>query len=148
MSRITCRRFIRNSLGVVGVASAFPMTTWWRKGDQNGKSRIVTLWGNRITETVFSQGRKAMQHLYYVSAWTTLLFFVPTVSAGFPDGYNIVWDSQSEHSGDSMPVSGGDIGLNVWVERTMNCCSISAGPAASVSAIEMDVVERNEGERG
>ncbi|HSP41496.1 MAG TPA: DUF5703 domain-containing protein, partial [Luteolibacter sp.] len=32
------------------------------------------------------------------------------------DRYNVTWTSQSEHSGDSMPCVGGDIGLNVWVE--------------------------------
>ena len=31
--------------------------------------------------------------------------------------YNVVWTSQSKNSGESMPVSGGDIGLNVWVEN-------------------------------
>jgi hypothetical protein len=30
--------------------------------------------------------------------------------------YNIVWDSPSHHSGESMPCGGYDIGLNVWVE--------------------------------
>ena len=33
------------------------------------------------------------------------------------DQYNVVWTTQSSNSGDSMPVSGGDIGLNVWVEN-------------------------------
>jgi hypothetical protein len=33
------------------------------------------------------------------------------------EGYNVVWTSQSKNSGESMPVSGGDIGLNVWVEN-------------------------------
>jgi hypothetical protein len=33
------------------------------------------------------------------------------------DGYNVVWKSQSEKSPDSMPVGGGDIGLNVWVQN-------------------------------
>ena len=33
-----------------------------------------------------------------------------------PDDYNIVWDSQSENSSESMPLVGGDIGCNVWVE--------------------------------
>ena len=37
--------------------------------------------------------------------------------AGFPDCYNVVWDSQSRDSSESMPVGGGDIGLNVWVEN-------------------------------
>jgi hypothetical protein len=31
--------------------------------------------------------------------------------------YNIVWNSQSKNSGESMPCGGGDIGLNVWVEK-------------------------------
>ena len=30
---------------------------------------------------------------------------------------NIVWTSPSQNSGESMPCGGGDIGLNVWVER-------------------------------
>ena len=31
--------------------------------------------------------------------------------------YNPVWTSQSKNSGESMPSGGGDIGLNVWVEK-------------------------------
>jgi len=34
-----------------------------------------------------------------------------------PDDYNIVWDSQSKNSSESMPLVGGDIGCNVWVEN-------------------------------
>ncbi|RZK38999.1 MAG: hypothetical protein EOO90_20290 [Pedobacter sp.] len=30
---------------------------------------------------------------------------------------NIVWTTQSKNSSESMPVGGGDIGLNVWVEK-------------------------------
>lgn len=33
------------------------------------------------------------------------------------EAYNVVWDSQSRNSSESMPVGGGDIGLNVWVEN-------------------------------
>jgi len=33
------------------------------------------------------------------------------------DQYNVLWTTQSKNSGESMPVSGGDIGLNVWVEK-------------------------------
>ncbi|MEI6949273.1 DUF5703 domain-containing protein [Paraflavisolibacter sp. H34] len=33
------------------------------------------------------------------------------------DACNVVWNSQSNHSGESMPCGGGDIGLNVWVEK-------------------------------
>jgi hypothetical protein len=31
--------------------------------------------------------------------------------------YNEIWNTQSMNAGESMPVSGGDIGLNVWVEH-------------------------------
>ena len=31
--------------------------------------------------------------------------------------YNMVWDSQSRNSSESMPCGGGDIGLNVWMEK-------------------------------
>ena len=33
------------------------------------------------------------------------------------DSYNVVWRSQSKNSAESMPVGGGDIGVNVWVEN-------------------------------
>jgi len=33
-----------------------------------------------------------------------------------PPSYNIVWNSQSKDSSESMPCGGGDISLNVWVE--------------------------------
>ena len=33
------------------------------------------------------------------------------------DKYNIVWTSPSHNSSESMPCGGGDIGLNVWVEK-------------------------------
>src|SRR5690606_27243943 len=32
------------------------------------------------------------------------------------EDYYITWDKPSQHSGESMPLGGGDIGLNVWVE--------------------------------
>jgi hypothetical protein len=31
--------------------------------------------------------------------------------------HNVVWDTQSKNSSESMPCGGGDIGLNVWVEK-------------------------------
>jgi hypothetical protein len=33
------------------------------------------------------------------------------------DVYNIVWDTQSKNASESMPLVGGDIGCNVWVEN-------------------------------
>jgi len=35
----------------------------------------------------------------------------------FQDHYNVVWDTQSKNSSESMPVVGGDIACNVWVEE-------------------------------
>ena len=33
------------------------------------------------------------------------------------DQYNVQWNSQSKNAAESMPLGGGDIGLNVWVEN-------------------------------
>ena len=33
------------------------------------------------------------------------------------DQYNVIWTAPSKHAGESMPCGGGDIGLNVWVEK-------------------------------
>ena len=35
----------------------------------------------------------------------------------YTEQYNVVWNSQSKKSSESMPCGGGDIGLNVWVEN-------------------------------
>jgi len=39
------------------------------------------------------------------------------VHASSVSDYNVVWDSPSRDSSESMPCGGGDIGLNVWVEN-------------------------------
>ena len=33
------------------------------------------------------------------------------------DQYNVVWTTPSKNAGESMPVGGGDVGVNVWVEN-------------------------------
>jgi len=54
---------------------------------------LVSLWLNfGINATAFSQDKELLNN-------------------------NIVWFSQSKNSAESMPVGGGDIGLNVWVEK-------------------------------
>jgi len=53
-----------------------------------------------------------MNRIFFLS-----LFFATATIAGNVDQYNIVWDSQSKGSGDSMPLAGGVLGLNVWVEN-------------------------------
>ena len=39
------------------------------------------------------------------------------VSFDWLDRYNVVWDTQSKDASESMPMGGGDIGCNVWVEE-------------------------------
>lgn len=50
------------------------------------------------------------------------IFFVIFVSLWFinqiqAQKQNIIWTTQSKNSSESMPVGGGDIGVNVWVEK-------------------------------
>ncbi|MFY0601291.1 MAG: hypothetical protein JXR03_16560 [Cyclobacteriaceae bacterium] len=56
-----------------------------------------------------------------ISFWISVLFLVLSLAAlsqkaDYPNLYNVVWTSQSENAAGSMPVGGGDIGMNVWVE--------------------------------
>lgn len=55
-----------------------------------------------------------MKYIKYILLFTTLL-----VKAQIPvlDNYNQIWTTQSAYSFESMPLGGGDIGLNVWVEK-------------------------------
>ncbi|WP_258105765.1 DUF5703 domain-containing protein [Marinoscillum sp. MHG1-6] len=52
---------------------------------------------------------------FLISAIFLLSFF--DVRGQSVADYNIVWESQSNNSSESMPCGGGDIGLNVWVEN-------------------------------
>ena len=54
----------------------------------------------------------------YIIIYIVLLITLST-KAQIPvlENYNQVWTSQSENSSQSMPLGGGDIGLNVWVEN-------------------------------
>lgn len=49
----------------------------------------------------------------------TFLIAAASLSAAEPplSIYTIVWDSQSKNSTESMPLAGGNLGLNVWVEN-------------------------------
>ncbi|MDQ5929456.1 MAG: hypothetical protein QG594_1235, partial [Bacteroidota bacterium] len=48
-----------------------------------------------------------------------ILFFTLFAKAQLPvlKNYNPIWTTQSTNSSESMPLGGGDIGLNVWVEK-------------------------------
>jgi len=43
--------------------------------------------------------------------------------------YNVVWNTPSKNSSESMPCGGGDIGLNVWVENGDILCYLSRSGA-------------------
>ena len=45
------------------------------------------------------------------------MLFVPAALAVDINQYSVVWDSQSDNSSNSMPLAGGNLGLNVWVEN-------------------------------
>jgi hypothetical protein len=47
----------------------------------------------------------------------------------FPESYDVVWNSQSKNSSESMPCGGGSIGLNVWVENNELLLYISKSDA-------------------
>ncbi|HEY4193978.1 MAG TPA: DUF5703 domain-containing protein, partial [Mucilaginibacter sp.] len=48
-----------------------------------------------------------------------VLLLISTAASKAQDisAYNVVWNSQSKNSSESMPLGGGDIGCNVWVEN-------------------------------
>jgi hypothetical protein len=46
-----------------------------------------------------------------------LVCFAANAQPATLDSFNLVWNSQSTNSSESMPCGGGDIGLNVWVEK-------------------------------
>lgn len=57
-----------------------------------------------------------------------MLFLLPTIlmaQSSALNEYNIIWDRQSKNASESMPLGGGDIGLNVWVENGDLLCYIS-----------------------
>ena len=45
-----------------------------------------------------------------------LLGSYQTAQAQIPEDYNIIWNTPSKNSSESMPCGGGDTGLNIWVE--------------------------------
>ena len=55
-----------------------------------------------------------MKYIQYILLFTTLC-----IKAQIPviENYNQVWTTQSQNSSESMPLGGGDIGANVWVEK-------------------------------
>ena len=46
-----------------------------------------------------------------------VFFWDGTTAQTLPENYNITWTRQSKNASESMPLVGGDIGCNVWVEK-------------------------------
>ena len=55
-----------------------------------------------------------MNHLRRVFV---LLFIFVGVSALWGQHANVIWNTPSRNSSESMPCGGGDIGMNIWVEE-------------------------------
>lgn len=47
----------------------------------------------------------------------SVLLVRPVRAVRLPDSYDVSWTTQSNNSAGSMPLGGGDIGLNVWSEN-------------------------------
>lgn len=58
----------------------------------------------------------------YLAILALFPLLTAAVLAVEPDRYNIVWDSPSKDHHGSMPLGNGDIGLNVWVEKSGDLC--------------------------
>ena len=43
-----------------------------------------------------------------------ILWGIQSMAQGISD-YNIIWNTQSKNSSESMPCGGGDVGMNIWV---------------------------------
>jgi hypothetical protein len=52
-----------------------------------------------------------------LSCCVLLLMYAAALKAQDISAYNVIWNSQSKNSSESMPLGGGDIGCNVWVEN-------------------------------
>ena len=67
----------------------------------------------------FSKQMKIKNSYFSLISLLTIIIFSGSVHAenDWLKPYNVVWNSQSKNSGESMPCGGGDIGLNVWVEN-------------------------------
>ncbi len=46
-----------------------------------------------------------------------LFFNICSLTAQRVNDYNVVWNNPSQHSGGSMPLGNGEMGMNVWVEE-------------------------------
>jgi hypothetical protein len=56
--------------------------------------------------------------IFFISLLLIIISACSKVESKSPiKDYNIVWNAQSKNSGESMPLAGGNMGCNVWVEN-------------------------------
>jgi hypothetical protein len=73
-----------------------------------------------VCESCFSRKGEVLMPREYAYLWIlvgTIVTSCNVTLGGNLSSYNIVWNSQSVNAAGSMPVGGGDVGLNVWVEN-------------------------------
>jgi len=73
-----------------------------------------------LPENQSKRMKRITRFLFYRVSLLLLLFclFSSVFAQTELDHCNIVWNTQSKNSGESMPCGGGDVGLNVWVENS------------------------------
>ncbi|WP_316739521.1 DUF5703 domain-containing protein [Pedobacter aquatilis] len=70
------------------------------------------------TSTILTKNLNALKWSILVKANILFVFFVSLWFALKTQAQeNVIWNAQSKNSSESMPVGGGDIGLNLWVEN-------------------------------
>ncbi len=78
--------------------------------------------GNPCTADIVSAKRNRRSRIKLGVRYLICLFVLigakqATSQSSSLDGYNVVWTEQSKNASESMPLVGGDIGCNVWVEN-------------------------------
>jgi len=74
------------------------------------------------TPSNLAKNLDVLRCLRWLTNYKTNLFFVLFVSLWFTQTTHaqedVIWATESKNSSESMPVGGGDIGLNLWVEKS------------------------------
>ena len=52
-----------------------------------------------------------------MKAFILSLFITSSVTLSAQQNNDVIWTTQSNNASESMPCGGGDIGMNVWVEK-------------------------------
>ena len=88
---------------------------------ERGSQSSANVFSCQAPPLVFRRGGWGVRH--HFNTILTLLFLLAnlyTHAQNLPTELadcNLAWTTQSKNSGESMPCGGGDVGLNVWVEK-------------------------------